>query len=126
MVRLVFATPVDASGANPLDQPSTLIARLARRIDGLARWQDAALDVRWDDVRQVWESLNYDESGLVPVLPDRASRRQERRIVNEAVVGELIIAGNIAPIWPFLVIGETCHVGRGAVTGMGRLRLEPA
>ena len=35
----------------------------------------------------------------------------------------LEVAGDLAELWPFLLIGEAVHVGRGATVGLGRFRI---
>jgi CRISPR-associated endoribonuclease Cas6 len=124
LVELDFATPADAEGEHDLlDEPHSLIGRLARRIDGLARWQDAAIEVRWGSLSEKWKSLEYWSGDLANAETKRWSGRQNRMLDNQAVRGKLVIAGELGEIWPLLVIGQHCHVGRGAVAGQGRFRL---
>ena len=123
-VDLVFETPVDASASDLLLFPSTVVARLARRIDGLSRWMDLSLDVFWDEAVLIWETLDYSWSDVEKGTSTRGSRRQQRGYEYPVISGRLRIAGNLAPLWPMLLIGQTSHAGRGATAGLGRYRLE--
>jgi hypothetical protein len=122
-VTMAWQTPMDATGTNPLDEPDTIIQRLARRVSGLARWQDTDVSFNVSELADQWRALTYDTSGLEPDKTFRGSARQGQWLDNPAVRGELGIDGDLAPLWSLLNIGETCHVGRGAVSGLGRYRL---
>ncbi len=122
-VTLQFVTPLDAAGDDPFDRPATVIGRLARRIDLLARWMDVAIEADWPVLATLWNNLDYDVTGLSrSSLPSR-SGRDNRRFRREAVEGTLTIAGNLAPIWPLIVIGRLTHAGRGAIAGLGRYKM---
>lgn len=125
-VMLHFVTPVDASATDPLDEPHSLIGRLARRIDGLARWQDTVLDIDWAAMDDIWRGLDYDVSGLRRTTLGRHMGRSGPNVKAMTLTGTLGIAGDLRPLWPLLLIGRTCHIGRGAVQGLGRYELEPA
>lgn len=119
-VRLEFATPFDADGEDARDTPSTVIARLARRIDGLARWQDASIVPSLGELAPVWTGLEYQTEFRQAGPVSRGSRRQDRWISNATLTGSVEITGDLLPVWPLIRIGETCHAGRGAVIGLGR------
>ncbi len=123
-VELNFITPLDTTGRNNiLDEPYSLVGRLARRIDGLARWQDVELNVNWQELSEYWKGLDYWTGELFPSVSTRWSNRQRSKLVNRAVVGQISISGEIEPIWELLQIGQFCHVGRGAVIGQGRYEM---
>ena len=122
-VEIEFLTPMDASGDDPIDNPATVIGRLARRIDGLARWQEARIDADWAQAAKRWSGLEYDARGLRYLTGSRGSRRQNREIPVSAVAGTLSVHGDLAEILPLLLIGQTSHVGRGAVSGYGRFEI---
>lgn len=125
-VVIEFETPFDATGTDFLEEPSTLIGRLARRIDGLSRWMDTRLEVNWDEHASAWKraafGVDIEEHGIA----ERGSRRQMRAIRNPVMKASVYVAGDLKPFWPLLMIGQTCHVGRGAVSGFGRYRLVEA
>ena len=126
VVDMVFETPVDASASDLLLFPATVVARLARRIDGLARWMDLSLDVFWDEAALVWETLDYGWSDVETGTSFRGSSRQQRGYGYPVIWGRLRIGGPLTPLWPLLMIGQTSHAGRGATAGLGRYRLEEA
>lgn len=120
-IEMGFITPVDGTGQHDIiDEPHSIIGRLARRVDGLAKWQDAQIIADWEELSTQWKELDYWVDELEVSSTSRWSARQKSNLVNRAVIGSLSISGNLAPIWPLLLIGQNCHVGRGAVIGLGR------
>jgi hypothetical protein len=123
-VVMEFVTPLDAAGDDPLDRPASVIGRLARRIDLIARWMDVEIAADWRELAAVWNGLDYDAASLSRAqLDSRSGRDQKRRFQRGLVQGALVIAGDLAPIWPLLAIGRLTHAGRGATAGLGRYRL---
>ena len=51
-----------------------------------------------------------------------ARHKQNRR--DPTVAGSLVIRGELAPIWPILLICTRCHVGRHVVEGLGAIGLK--
>jgi CRISPR/Cas system endoribonuclease Cas6 (RAMP superfamily) len=39
-------------------------------------------------------------------------------------VGSWTLAGDLAPFWPLLYLGQWLHVGKSATFGLGRYRLK--
>ena len=120
---LEFLTPMNAEGDDPLERPATLFARLARRIDGLAAWQDAALEEDWRQLGTLWEALPYDVAQLRRRRADRHSGRAGKSFTVETVDGSLQITDLPPVLWLLLVIGSVTHAGKGATEGFGRFRL---
>jgi len=125
-VSLRFLTPMNAEGDDPLDRPSTVLARLARRIEGMARWQEAALDVDWPALGRLWLTLDYDTTSLVARRMQRRSGQAGRRFGVDTVEGTLRVANAPASLAPLLRIGTVIHVGKGAAEGYGRFRADAA
>ena len=123
-VELVFDTPFDATGTAIGDEPSTIVGRLARRVGGMARWMDMDVDAPLRDSSDAWRHCEYYSPGIEHRSARRGSRRQRRAFENPTGIGRILIEGDIAQFWPILVVGQTCHVGRGAVAGYGRYWLE--
>lgn len=123
LVTLDFITPLDAAGDDPLDRPATVIGRLARRVDLLVRWMGFAIDADWPALADHWRGLDYDASALSRRTLERRSGRQHRDFRHDMVAGALVVAGDLAPLWPLLLLGQSCHVGRAATAGLGRYRL---
>ncbi len=123
-VDLVFDTPMDAAGLDLRINPASVVARLARRIDGLSRWMGVGVDADWLAMAECWNGCAYFCADLQEGVATRGSRRQGRLYANPVVSARWTIAGDLRPIWPLLVLGQTSHIGRGAVSGYGRYHLE--
>ena len=121
--RLRLLTPVDDDRATLREEPWGLVARIATRVSSMARWHDADLDVSWDGLSRTWKDLDYDLSSCFSGSVGRASRG--RIFTENTLQGDALIHGDLAPVWPLLVLGETLGVGRGAVHGLGRVQLLP-
>ena len=122
--ELVLLTPADIDNIAALDQPSKIIASLARHISGLARWQDSEIDTDWKELAACWHGLDYDISPLKLMQNQRRSGRQMNKISKNCITGSLHLFGNLAPVWPLLVLGQSTHLGRAAAFGFGRYRLQ--
>lgn len=55
---------------------------------------------------------------------ERYSHRQETKMNMGGLVGEIVYAGDIAPFWPLLKLGEVIHVGKGCVFGLGKYEVK--
>jgi hypothetical protein len=122
-VEIQFLTPMNAEGDDPLERPATIIARLARRIQGLALWYDAAIDVDWKGLSAAWETLAYDTGFLRHHRVQRRSGRQMRRYETDAIEGVLRLMEIPPMLRALLTIGREIHVGKGASEGFGRFLL---
>lgn len=54
----------------------------------------------------------------------RWSSRQKREIPTGGLLGTFELRGELAPLWPWLWLGQWLHVGKGTVMGQGHYRLE--
>ncbi|OLS50197.1 hypothetical protein BV379_19190 [Rhodovulum sulfidophilum] len=122
--RLVFLSPMDATGTDAMAQPWTILSRALRRADALSRWNGMALD---DEVAAAiaagLRDLEYDVTGLRPGRYASPNRHGQAR-QDPTLAGQLIVRGDLSDIWPVLRIAERAHIGRHAVEGLGRIRLE--
>ncbi len=122
--RLVFTSPTDTGGSDPHAEPHRILTRLQRRVDGISRWNGVGLaDEAARALAGQAKGFAFDTSGLRTsgyLSPN--ARGQARR--KDTMTGALLITGDIPRIWPLLAMGEQCHLGRGAVEGLGALRLE--
>lgn len=120
-VQVHFRTPLDAERGSLEDRPHLIFERLARRLTMLARWHDAALDLSWGDLEAAWTACDYDllDDGLD--APNYKARKGGHRFRNAVTPAPVVsVSGDLAKVWPLLVIGESTHVGRGATLGLGR------
>ena len=122
-VLLDFVTPLDAAGDDPLDRPATVLGRLARRVDLLARWMGVEVDADWHALSQLWNDLAYDTASLAREHVQWRTGREHQEFARGLIKGALGIAGDLAPVWPLLVLGQSCHAGRAATAGLGRYAL---
>jgi hypothetical protein len=122
-IDMVWLTPMNAEGDDPFERPATVLARLARRIEGLAHWQDTAIDADWRALAAAWEAVSYDLGELRRVPLARRSGRSRRDFTVDGAAGVLRLGDVPTELWLLLVIGETSHFGKGANEGFGRYRL---
>jgi hypothetical protein len=121
---LHFITPFDTTGDDPFDRPATVIGRLARRVDLMARWMGVEVLADWPALAALWHELDYDVRQLYRPRPlNRLSGRGKQAFDQPLAHGALLITGPLAPLWPILLLGQSTHLGRGATNGLGRYRL---
>lgn len=121
--HLDFITPMNAEGDDPILRPATIIARLARRVEGLARWQDTAIADDWDHLAHLWYDVDYDTRGLAHERMNRHSGRGQQGFTVPTISGRLTLRAVPAVLIPLLIIGAETAIGKGATEGFGRYRL---
>lgn len=128
-VTLEFQTPTRLkSNSHLCDSPEfhTVYRNLARRLSLLSffhcggEWKDSiAAEIKLADrVRLVRHRLDWMDWR-------RYSSRQEKEMYLGGFVGRLGFRGELAPFWPYLVMGSHLHIGKGATFGLGKYRLVP-
>jgi len=119
--RLSFITPLDTERTEITDNPHQVLKKLLIRVALMARWQGLGLRGDLDGLYADWQKLECNFVGPVHKSSMRLdSGRNNQTGFRDVTMSELAIAGNLASLWPFLLIGETTHIGRGAVKGLGR------
>lgn len=121
---LDWITPLDAEKIDPSDRTASILTRLHRRLNGLARWHDASLPDLPEDVVHGWETMLETEGLHAPTLRPSHSGKDRRTFQAPVAIGTLTLRGDLRPLWPLLRLGERCAVGRGAVRGQGRYSLK--
>lgn len=119
--EIVLLTPLDAEGVDARERPDSVLARMARRVDLMARWQDAALDTHWQALADSWHGLEYDVVNLVPLDVPRRAGRGRHGFAQPMLTGSLTVMGDLGLLGPLLRLAELSHVGRGATAGFGRV-----
>jgi hypothetical protein len=125
---LNFHTPLrlqangHALGAERVDARRLVLA-LARRISLLAEFHGLGapgLDfgALADDAQALTESRTLEGRDW-----SRRSSRQQQVMALGGLVGEWTLSGDLTRIWPLLQQGQTTHVGKEAVFGLGGYRL---
>ncbi len=69
-----------------------------------------------EDVRTVSSNLTWDHAS-------RYSNRQKQRMPFGGLKGEVSFEGDLAPFWPFVLLGEWMHVGKKTTFGLGQYEL---
>jgi hypothetical protein len=113
-LRLSFRTPLKLMRhGRPLQQfdGAHLLRVLLRRISSLAHhYCHHEFDVDYGKLAELAGVVSCDASGI-----------QRRRIGSQETgfLGELMLRGDLSPLYPFLAAGAVCHVGKGATNGYG-------
>ncbi len=127
-VRVEFVTQTRLKhGATFARRPEfqVLLRRLLGRLSSLARFHGGGpLDVDFRGLIEQAAGVRLVEDGTAWTAWSRYSRRQDRRMEWTGVVGTAVYEGDLAPFWPYLVLGQWTHVGSGCTFGLGRYRLE--
>lgn len=127
-VTLRFHTPLclrrGGATLTGTDLLPALVTSLGNRISALARWQDTELLADWAALRDHAAALSVDTGGLRPIQWQRGSARQDHGpLPMGGLIGDLPLSGDLAPLWPLLCLGETCHAGSHTAQGLGRYTL---
>jgi len=107
--------------------PQTFVARLLERCQQLATYYAGSYQevdkVLWretyhqlTELAGTWR-ISYDETRWTEVFS--GSRHRERSTPISGLVGRFRWEGNIAPVYPWLVWGQSLHVGKDTVKGNG-------
>ncbi|MEQ8585025.1 MAG: hypothetical protein RLO01_13465 [Thalassobaculaceae bacterium] len=121
--HLMFRTPVQLRSGTALHGSlAALVSSLGNRVSGLGRWQGVLVSADWRGIKQAAAGLDIEVRAAQPAV----WRRKARRGGDHALPGLLLslrISGDLTPVLPLLVIGQTCHAGSHAALGMGRYDL---
>jgi len=128
-LRLALTAPLDVTSSRPAAAAGKVagpfLPQLLRRVSELSRWNGVTLA---PDAARVLalrlREVAEDTAALKPgthFSPNAKGQRRRRQVLR----GEMRLRGDIASIWPLLAMGMRCHLGRGAVEGLGAFRLIP-
>ena len=105
--------------------PASLITSLANRVSGLARWHGLCLDVPGPllavEATRMAAGARWQKAARHSWM--RGSQVQGRRMPVEGLLGQLDLPPAGALVSALLVLGEHCHAGGRATSGMGRYAL---
>jgi hypothetical protein len=120
-------SPLVSSGEGALHDPAAVFTTLGRRLEGLARWQEASLDVDLGALAADCRAADWTWAEAEEVVWRRGSRRQGgREVPMGGVLGRLEIAAEperLARLAPLLMLGEATRAGADVAFGCGRYRL---
>ncbi len=120
-----FITPIDCKNADPADRPESVLSRLASRIWLLARWHDVTIEADWPALLAAWRGTDLCVIDATAHALARNSTRTAQTFIESTRLFDLSLDGELAVIWPLLVIGKQSQVGRGTTIGLGRYVLLP-
>lgn len=124
---LRFVTPVALrEGERTHAEPAAMIASLANRIGGLARWHGARLDLDPAALKSEAQRLGAGAVWRAAHLPpawQRGSRAQGRSHSMIGMLGELALPSMGAETEVLLSLGSFTHVGARTALGAGRFRI---
>jgi len=141
---LVAAQPLPASGSvalrflspahlqrdkrliHALDGP-TLLSRLLRRLGSLLEYYEAwsPQDFDFAALISLAAQVRFSNQRLEPIAIDRYSNRQDRKHPLTGLVGSVVLSEIPPELWPYLVLGQWTHIGKGSTFGLGKYTLEP-
>lgn len=101
----------------------SLLSTLGNRVSSLARWQDAAVDADWRQLKDAAGQIEATVLSNDDATWQRHSSRQQRWIPMHGDRPTLLLQGELQPFLPWLAIGAAVHVGSHAALGMGRYHL---
>ena len=123
-VSLDFISPLVISNIDPSEDPIPAFTGFGHRLEGIARWHALTLQgINWNHLASDIRRCGFEWQEVVPVVWPRGSKRQNRIIGMDGVVGTMTISGdpNIAPdVCALLRLGEAFHVGADIAFGCGR------
>lgn len=98
---------------------SALTSAILRRADILSRlYGGGALELE-----DTAPELRVRSSSLRIVGVTRYSSRQHQRMELPGLMGSVVVEGNLAAMWPAVLLGERVQIGKGTSFGFGRFRV---
>lgn len=129
-LRVILATPLRvARDGRPLGPkgfpPGALVGNLVRRVSMLCEFfGEASLDADFRALKALWEGLVAREPMLAAADQVRWSSRIGQEIDMGGVIGSFVLdMAGVEALFPYLWLGQWVHAGKGAVMGMGAIRL---
>lgn len=105
--------------------PAHFITALSRRVVALAAQFDTPLEIDHRAlIAQASTLIAVSETRLRWQTAQRVSKRHAAPLPLNGLIGEVEIAGDLRPVWPLLWAGQWVHVGKAAVMGLGRYRID--
>lgn len=129
-VKIKLMTPLRIHRDGHPVRPENLTARdflitLIRRTQNMAKHHIAEFPpVNFDDLRAAIDSAQMTDANLHWFDWARYSSRQKKRIALGGVMGTFALRGDLTKLTPYLKLGEWLHLGKSAVLGMGKYRIE--
>lgn len=126
-VKLSFRTPtrIRYSGHYTLElEFHILIRNLLRRIATLSYFHAGeSLELDFRSLIEQAKKVKVEDRSLQWLDWERYSQRQKTRMKMGGFVGSVTFRGELEAFWPFLVLGQVIHVGKGTAFGLGRYEI---
>jgi CRISPR-associated endoribonuclease Cas6 len=101
-----------------------LVRNLLRRISSLSYFHcGRQLDLDFKGLIRLAQEVETEQSDLRWHDWERYSARQRSRMKMGGIVGTVTFRGDIRPFWPYMVLGQTVHVGKGTSFGLGKYEI---
>ncbi|MFM2058027.1 MAG: hypothetical protein RLY71_2412 [Pseudomonadota bacterium] len=106
--------------------PRTFVAHLLRRLSLMLELHLGVVPAPFDVavLLAVAEALQHDSSALRWQDWRRYSARQRQDMALGGLVGRWTLHGELAPLLPWLALGQWLHVGKNATMGLGGYQME--
>ncbi len=127
IVMLSMRTPLSIRSGDTVKNPAfgDLVSSLTARVQGLARWQDAALDADWRALIAEGRTLRHHAiPGAAPQHWRRGSTRQDRSFQIGGATVQWLLDNPSAELLHLLALGQTTGAGGRTALGLGRFQLD--
>lgn len=127
IIQLIFLTPTRLrfnAGLTSDLEFHILFRNLLRRISLLSYFHcGVELTVNFRELIKEAEKIQTKKRNLRWYDWERYSTRQQTKMKLGGFLGEVAFLGDLEPFWPYLVLGEFVHVGKGCSFGLGKYEI---
>lgn len=132
-VRVLLTTPLrlvlnNVAIGPRVFRPAALLSTLVRRVSMMTTFHsDTPLETDFPRLRERAEGLRMEEPMIAAADQKRWSASQQRHLDMSGVVGSFVLdLRDAQELFPYLWLGQWIHAGKGAVMGLGAIRLRRA
>lgn len=129
-LRVLLVTPLrlvkDTKPVGPKTfRPALLLANLVRRVSMMAAFYgDSPHEPDFLSLKRLWEGVTAEQPMLASADQKRWSASQKRELDMSGIIGSFVLdLRGAEALFPYLWLGQWLHAGKGAVMGMGAIRL---
>jgi hypothetical protein len=126
-LHLLFLTPTRLKFEGELTSDlkfHIFFRNLLRRISLLSYFHcEKELDVDYRGLIREAEGIATKKTNLCWYDWERYSTRQEEKMKLGGFLGRIEFSGDLRPFWPYVLLGEFIHVGKGSSFGLGKYEI---
>jgi len=128
-LRVIIATPLRLQHQGrllgPRDfAPGPLVSNLVRRVSMLSTFFAADHETDFRALKHLWDGLLARDRMLAPADLTRWSGHSKQELAMGGIIGSFVLdMRGREPLFPYLWLGQWVHAGKGAVMGLGAIRL---